>query len=147
MKLVTFVYQNQARLGALLPGRRVADLNRVDPRLLSDMIGFLNAGEATLDLARTALVAVPPAAVFDLAVVRLKAPVPCPGKIICIGQNYLEHAKESNASAPPFPIIFAKFDNCKFPLIVRLPHGRGNDNRLAGADDRVSKFGEDNGER
>jgi acylpyruvate hydrolase len=133
MKLVTFVYQNQARLGALLPGRRVADLNRVDPRLLSDMIGFLNAGEATLDLARTALVAVPPAAVFDLAVVRLKAPVPCPGKIICIGQNYLEHAKESNASAPPFPIIFAKFANSVIgpgepiviPAAVRKPDYEG----------------------
>ena len=41
----------------------------------------------------------------------LKAPIPRPGKIICIGQNYLEHAKESNASAPPFPIIFAKYAN------------------------------------
>jgi acylpyruvate hydrolase len=34
-----------------------------------------------------------------------------PGKIICIGQNYLEHAKESGASRPPFPIIFAKYAN------------------------------------
>lgn len=37
--------------------------------------------------------------------------MPCPRKIICIGQNYLAHAQESNASAPPFPIIFAKFAN------------------------------------
>jgi len=111
MKLVTFVYQNQARLGALLPGQQVADLNRLDPRLPADMIGFLEAGKPALELARAALATVSPTAVLDLAAVRLKAPVPCPGKIICIGQNYLEHARESNASAPPFPIIFAKFAN------------------------------------
>ena len=40
-----------------------------------------------------------------------QAPIPRPGKIICIGQNYLAHAQESNADAPPFPIIFAKFAN------------------------------------
>ncbi len=39
------------------------------------------------------------------------APIPRPGKIICIGQNYLAHAHESNAGAPPFPIIFAKYNN------------------------------------
>jgi acylpyruvate hydrolase len=46
-----------------------------------------------------------------LADVTLKAPIPRPGKIIAIGQNYLAHAQESNAGAPPFPIIFAKFAN------------------------------------
>jgi acylpyruvate hydrolase len=43
--------------------------------------------------------------------VTLRAPLARPGKIICIGQNYLAHAQESNASAPPFPIIFAKYAN------------------------------------
>ena len=37
------------------------------------------------------------------------APVPRPGKIICIGLNYRDHAKESNMPLPEKPVIFSKF--------------------------------------
>lgn len=37
--------------------------------------------------------------------------MPRPGKIVCIGQNYLEHAAEANATASAYPIIFAKYAN------------------------------------
>ena len=57
------------------------------------------------------MAAVAPDKGLDFATLQLKAPVPRPGKIICIGQNYLAHADESNASAPPYPIIFAKYNN------------------------------------
>jgi 2,4-diketo-3-deoxy-L-fuconate hydrolase len=40
--------------------------------------------------------------------VRLGAPVHKPGKIICIGLNYSDHAKESNMEVPKEPIIFFK---------------------------------------
>lgn len=39
---------------------------------------------------------------------------PCvtsPNKIICVGLNYREHAKETNASIPEYPILFNKFNN------------------------------------
>ena len=75
------------------------------------MVAFLAAGPAALALARQALAAAAPEQGLDPAAVRLTAPIPRPGKIICIGQNYLAHAQESNAGAPPFPIIFAKFAN------------------------------------
>jgi 2-keto-4-pentenoate hydratase/2-oxohepta-3-ene-1,7-dioic acid hydratase in catechol pathway len=39
--------------------------------------------------------------------VRLLAPV-LPGKIICVGRNYAEHAKEHNAEVPDLPLIFLK---------------------------------------
>jgi 2-keto-4-pentenoate hydratase/2-oxohepta-3-ene-1,7-dioic acid hydratase in catechol pathway len=42
-----------------------------------------------------------------LADVRLLHPVE-PGKIICIGLNYADHAAESGAALPPAPLIFAK---------------------------------------
>jgi acylpyruvate hydrolase len=41
--------------------------------------------------------------------VRLRAPVPIPPKILCIGQNYRDHVLEQNAKMPEKPIIFAKF--------------------------------------
>jgi acylpyruvate hydrolase len=114
MKLITFVHKGQTRLGALIAdagGERVYDLNRLDPRLPADMLGFLAAGKPAQALAQQALATASPDQGLALADVTLKAPIPQPGKIICIGQNYLAHAHESNASAPPFPIIFAKYNN------------------------------------
>ena len=39
------------------------------------------------------------------------APVPRPGKIICIGLNYRDHAAESNMAIPEKPVIFSKFSS------------------------------------
>lgn len=55
--------------------------------------------------------------------VRLGAPVARPSKIICIGLNYVDHAKETGAAIPKEPIIFFKatssmvgpFDNVVIP--------------------------------
>ncbi len=39
--------------------------------------------------------------------VQLLAPV-IPGKIVCIGRNYAEHIKETNAEVPTTPLVFLK---------------------------------------
>jgi 2,4-diketo-3-deoxy-L-fuconate hydrolase len=41
--------------------------------------------------------------------IRLGSPVARPSKIICIGLNYADHAKETKANIPTEPIIFFKF--------------------------------------
>jgi 2-keto-4-pentenoate hydratase/2-oxohepta-3-ene-1,7-dioic acid hydratase in catechol pathway len=46
-----------------------------------------------------------------LAEVQLLPPVPDPEKIIAIGLNYAEHAKEGRAEPPESPTFFAKFRN------------------------------------
>jgi 5-carboxymethyl-2-hydroxymuconate isomerase len=45
---------------------------------------------------------------FPLAEVKLEAPLR-PSKIVAIGRNYVEHAKETGSDVPKAPIIFAKF--------------------------------------
>ena len=40
------------------------------------------------------------------------APVPRPGKIVCIGLNYHDHAKEIGIPVPKSPTIFSKFSSC-----------------------------------
>jgi 2,4-didehydro-3-deoxy-L-rhamnonate hydrolase len=40
--------------------------------------------------------------------VRLASPIARPSKIVCIGLNYADHAKETNAQVPKEPIIFFK---------------------------------------
>lgn len=47
--------------------------------------------------------------VLPLAEVKLTAPVPRPGKLICIGLNYRDHAVESNMPIPETPVTFSKF--------------------------------------
>ncbi|MFB5660966.1 fumarylacetoacetate hydrolase family protein [Alteribacillus sp. HJP-4] len=40
-----------------------------------------------------------------------KAPITNPGKIICVGLNYKQHADETGAPYPETPILFSKFNN------------------------------------
>jgi 2-keto-4-pentenoate hydratase/2-oxohepta-3-ene-1,7-dioic acid hydratase in catechol pathway len=40
--------------------------------------------------------------------VRLGSPVSRPSKIVCVGLNYADHAKETNAAVPTEPVIFLK---------------------------------------
>jgi 2-keto-4-pentenoate hydratase/2-oxohepta-3-ene-1,7-dioic acid hydratase in catechol pathway len=40
---------------------------------------------------------------------KLLAPVPRPRKVICIGLNYKDHARETKAEIPKDPVLFSKF--------------------------------------
>ena len=55
----------------------------------------------------------------------LLAPVPRPGKIVCIGKNYREHADEMASSLPVRPLVFSKFpSSVNAPGgVVRIPRG------------------------
>ncbi len=48
---------------------------------------------------------------LGLADLALRAPVPDPQKIICIGLNYRDHAEETGQEIPAAPMWFAKFAN------------------------------------
>ena len=40
------------------------------------------------------------------------APVPRPGKIVCVGLNYRDHAEEAGLALPKVPVLFSKFATC-----------------------------------
>jgi len=40
--------------------------------------------------------------------IRLGCPFGRPSKLVCIGLNYIDHARETNATPPPEPVIFMK---------------------------------------
>ncbi len=46
-----------------------------------------------------------------VAKARLRAPIPRPGKITCVGLNYADHAREQGIAAPEFPTFFLKSVN------------------------------------
>jgi 2-keto-4-pentenoate hydratase/2-oxohepta-3-ene-1,7-dioic acid hydratase in catechol pathway len=58
-----------------------------------------------------------------IAEVELLPPLGHPGKILCIGLNYLGHAEESGNEPPETPTFFAKFANALRPAgaTVELP--------------------------
>jgi acylpyruvate hydrolase len=111
MRLVRFSHEGAVRLGALAGDQAVVDLQRADPSLPADMIPFLAGGAAVLARASQVVRAQPAAATLPLASVQLLAPLARPGKIICIGLNYRDHAAESHAEVPEYPTVFAKFAN------------------------------------
>ena len=49
--------------------------------------------------------------VVDLTKVRLLPPLSAPGKIICVGLNYVDHSLESGFVVPAYPTIFARFSS------------------------------------
>ncbi|MGJ6968667.1 fumarylacetoacetate hydrolase family protein [Streptosporangium sp. G11] len=49
--------------------------------------------------------------VLDAEGLRIGAPIARPGKIVCVGLNYRDHAAETNAAIPAEPIIFMKAPN------------------------------------
>lgn len=114
MRLVTYLRDGAQRLGALAArdGADVVVDLELAAGLPSDMIAFLAGGDANLAQAQQALVDPPAAALVSLGAVRLAAPVPRPGKIICIGLNYRDHAAESGAEVPAYPTVFAKYASC-----------------------------------
>lgn len=114
MRLVTFERLGQVRVGAQVvteDGSFVLDLVEADPRLPGEMSLLLEAGERALDLARAAMAAADPAALLPEASVRLLAPILRPGKIVCIGYNYLGHDAAGAVGRPEFPDVFAKTAN------------------------------------
>jgi 2-keto-4-pentenoate hydratase/2-oxohepta-3-ene-1,7-dioic acid hydratase in catechol pathway len=112
MRLVTYLYDGERRAGVLL-NDRVLDVNGADPALPSDLIALLEGGMGLLDRLRRAGESTPPGspALRPLAEVRLLAPIPRPGKILCIGRNYADHVSEAASvglSPTEKPSVFIK---------------------------------------
>jgi 2-keto-4-pentenoate hydratase/2-oxohepta-3-ene-1,7-dioic acid hydratase in catechol pathway len=58
-----------------------------------------------------------------LASARLRAPIPRPPKIVCVGLNYADHAREQGIEPPKEPLFFLKSSNtiCGPGDPIRLP--------------------------
>ncbi len=46
---------------------------------------------------------------LEPTVAPLGPPLPRPGKIVCVGLNYADHARETGQAVPTSPVLFAKF--------------------------------------
>jgi 2-keto-4-pentenoate hydratase/2-oxohepta-3-ene-1,7-dioic acid hydratase in catechol pathway len=99
MRFVTFETAGKARLG-LVEGDTVADLGSIA------LIDAIRAGKA--GLAQAAKEAAPDAPRLPLDGLTLLPVIPRPGKIICLGLNYAEHAAEGGREKPDYPNFFMR---------------------------------------
>jgi 2,4-didehydro-3-deoxy-L-rhamnonate hydrolase len=102
MKLIRFGEPGKEKPGVILPDDRRVDVSAEVSDYDEEF--FASGG---LDRLRN-LLDRPDAGSEVPEGVRLGPPVARPGKIICIGLNYRDHAAESNMALPPEPVIFLK---------------------------------------
>jgi 2-keto-4-pentenoate hydratase/2-oxohepta-3-ene-1,7-dioic acid hydratase in catechol pathway len=109
MKVVGFEADGGLRLG-IVEGDQVIDLQAADPKVPANLADVLAANNGDLkpiaDLAKRA----PASARRALKGLKFGLPVARPGKILCLGLNYLEHVKEGSQrdNIPKFPTIFMR---------------------------------------
>jgi len=124
MKLVRFSSNGQSPRVGVLQGDRIADLQAslaaslarrgvVRAQAIAATLvptstrEFLEGGAATQD----AIASITEWVTVPSASARLHAPIADPGKFICIGLNYRDHAEETGNAIPKEPPIFAKWSN------------------------------------
>jgi 2-keto-4-pentenoate hydratase/2-oxohepta-3-ene-1,7-dioic acid hydratase in catechol pathway len=105
--------------GRLVTGVRdggfLVDLAQAAPELPTDIAGLLGLGQAGLDRAAAACAAAGAETRTSLEGVRYDLPVARPGKILCLGLNYADHAKEGGHEKPSYPSFFMR---CATSLIA-----------------------------
>lgn len=103
MKLIRFGNPGQEKPGLILDDGRRIDASGFGEDYNEAFFG----GDGLERLAAWAAENADSAPVVDTAV-RLGPPLTRPSKIVCIGLNYADHAKESGADIPKEPILFFK---------------------------------------
>ena len=105
MKFTTFMADGQPRLG-VIDGDAVIDLNAAQKDVPADLRLALKAG---IDLAAAGRAAIASSAPRQpLSGVTYAPTIPEPGKIICLGLNYFDHAKEGGRDKPEYPWFFLR---------------------------------------
>ncbi|GBL19357.1 2-hydroxyhepta-2,4-diene-1,7-dioate isomerase [Anaerolineae bacterium] len=135
MRYVAFSQKNTPHLGAVVEGA-VFDVGRAcrgywrqSARRLNGIAipttldALLQGGEKTWTQAARAVAWATKrhAPVGRLDRLQLLAPLPHPGKILCVGLNYRRHAAESGMAAPLTPVLFSKFNNSIAAPDERVP--------------------------
>src|SRR5262245_27949872 len=107
MRLATLLVRGQPRAAAFTDDRYI-DLHATDPGLPATVRQLLAAGPDALRAADRAARRAD-AVAYPAADARLAPPVPDPAKIVCLGLNYRDHARESGQAIPDEPVLFSKF--------------------------------------
>jgi 2-keto-4-pentenoate hydratase/2-oxohepta-3-ene-1,7-dioic acid hydratase in catechol pathway len=116
MKIVGFEANGGLRLG-VVEDDHVIDLLEVDKSLPADLGEVLRKSNGDLSSIKDAAKRAPTSARRPLDGLKFALPVARPGKVICLGLNYLEHVKEGSQrdTVPKFPTIFFRVNTSLVP--------------------------------
>lgn len=122
MKLITFkragTPSDAYRIGALTDDGKIADLTPQNDLSVTEVLRCLDLESGFIKQVQKN----ESGPILTREEVQIVSPVPRPGKIICIGLNYRDHAEESGMAIPKSPIIFSKFSTCvvgpKQPIVI-----------------------------
>jgi acylpyruvate hydrolase len=102
MRIVSFRAAGLDRLG-LVDGDEVIDMNAIDPRLPADLGAILRETGGGLSHLGSIAARARASERRPLDGLEYDLPVRNPGKIVCLGLNYVAHAKEGVYSSVPLP--------------------------------------------
>ena len=119
MKIIGFEDNGALHLG-VVEGDQVIDLQAVDKGLPGDLGEVLRKSNGDLSALKDAAKRAPASARRPLKGIKFGLPVARPGKVICLGLNYLEHVKEGSQrdNIPKFPTVFMR------GATSLVPHGQ-----------------------
>jgi 2-keto-4-pentenoate hydratase/2-oxohepta-3-ene-1,7-dioic acid hydratase in catechol pathway len=109
MRLATILTPHGPRAAVHVSGHFV-DLHATDSGLPTSVKHILGAS-ATVKRAVAEAAGSPTAVKYAENAVKILPPIPDPGKILCVGLNYRDHAIEGGKAIPTEPVIFGKFIN------------------------------------
>ena len=129
MKLVSFTYRGEERIGVMKEQSQVIDLSLALPaekKFPFNMIDFIKSGDEGVSLAAQALAEADESAMVSVDEIVWLPPVPRPGKICGVALNN-SASNSRKISAPDHPAFFLKPASCLVghgqPLVMRSYYG------------------------
>lgn len=104
MKFATFETGGRQTWGVLAGSETLADLGAAPGCAYPSLLAALTAGKLPRTVAE-----LPRTRRYPIDEVAFLPPVPVPGRILCVGLNYAEHAAESSRAASERPTLFSRF--------------------------------------
>ena len=110
MKIVSYKKKSAAEDGEIFAGALVA--SGVVPLAqfgCESVRALIEKGSSEWNSLSGEIARVPQEGRLSLSEITLVGPLPNPGKIVCVGLNYRDHAIESKMEIPSVPTVFAKY--------------------------------------
>lgn len=105
MRLVAFEGNDGPRIGVMSEGK-VIDVSQVDASAPRDIATAIRDG--SIDKLSAIAARADGSALLDFETLNFALPIKTPGKILCLGLNYMEHVAEGPFNKQEFPSIFMR---------------------------------------
>ncbi|MUK87561.1 FAA hydrolase family protein [Ornithinibacillus sp. L9] len=128
MKLLTFQVNNETSKVGIQNGGTIFDLSKLvdlyqqstmrDVPLITNLEQLVTLNEEVMPVVRDVFAWAKEnenevsEATYLLDEVTVQAPLSQPGKVVCVGNNYMDHCIEQNVEPPKKPMIFSKWASC-----------------------------------